>query len=152
MVPSTATEFEAWKRQTDETRRVVEAAIDALNRGDGAAFMGSFVDDLLFEMPGYTPVSGTTRNLKEFGELCMNVARYTSVFITIKPTFWLVAGEWAVTRADGHGVTNHGKDYDNHYLHMWKVQNGKIVHFVEFNDTQLVLDVLCAKDNPRTGA
>ena len=76
-------------------------------------------------MPGYTPVSGTTRTLKEFTDVCVKVARHTSVMITLRMTFWLVSGEWAVTRADGHGVTNHGKDYDNHYLHLWKVENGK---------------------------
>jgi len=141
-------EFEAWKSQSQQTRRLVESALAALNRLDGEAFFAHFSEDLLFEMPGYTPVSGTTHTLKDFADICAKVARHTSLMITLKTTFWLVSGEWAVTRAAGHGVTNLGKDYDNHYLHLWKVANGKITHFVEFNDTQLVMDVLCAKDNP----
>jgi len=150
MSVSSAAEFEAWERQTEESRRVVQACVDALNRGDSAGFVGSFSDDLLFEMPGYTPVSGTTRGLKDFIELVTRVAGYTSVMITIRVTFFLAAGEWVVTRADGHGVTKHGKDYDNHYCHLWRVRDGKICEFVEYNDTQLIMDVLCAKDD-RTG-
>jgi len=147
MTVSSVAEYEAWKRQTEESRAVVQASIDALNRGDAAAFLGSFADDLLFEMPGYTPVSGKTKNLAEFTELVTKVASYVSVMITIRVTLFLVAGEWVVTRADGHGVTKHGKNYDNHYCHLWRVRNGKISEFVEYNDTQLIMDVLCAKEN-----
>ena len=147
MSVSSAAEYEAWKAQTGESRRVVQVAIDALNRGDAAVFLGSFSDDLQFEMAGYTPVSGKTKGLKDFTELVTKVAGYLSVLITIRVTFFLAAGEWVVTRADGHGVTKHGKDYDNHYCHLWRVRNGKIVEFVEYNDTQLIMDVLCAKEN-----
>lgn len=138
-----AREFEEWKRQTEESRRVVQASIDALNRGEAAAFLGSFSDDLYFEMPGYTPVSGTTKGLEEFTALVSKVANYLSVLITIRITFFLAAGEWIVTRADGHGVTKSGKNYDNHYCHLWRVREGKICEFVEYNDTQLIMDVLC---------
>ena len=147
MSVSSATEYEAWKAQTEESRRLVQASIDALNRGDAAIFLGSFSDDLQFEMPGYTPVSGKTKGLKDFTELVTKVAGYLSVLITIRVTFFLAAGEWVVTRADGHGVTKHGKNYDNHYCHLWRVRNGKIVEFVEYNDTQLIMDVLCAREN-----
>ncbi|MBZ5539990.1 MAG: nuclear transport factor 2 family protein [Acidobacteriia bacterium] len=147
MSVSSAAEYEAWKAQTEESRRVVQMSIDALNRGDAVVFLGSFSDDLHFEMPGYTPVSGKTKGLQDFTELVTKVAGYLSVLITIRATFFLAAGEWVVTRADGHGVTKHRKNYDNHYCHLWRVRNGKIVEFVEYNDTQLIMDVLCAKEN-----
>lgn len=145
MSVSSAAEYETWKRQTEESTRVVQASIDALNRGDSAAFIGSFSDDLDFEMPGTTPVSGKTRGLQGFIDCATKVAGLTSVMITLKITFFLAAGEWVVTRADGHGVTKAGRDYDNHYCHLWRVRDGKICEFVEYNDTQLIMDVLCAQ-------
>ena len=52
--------------QTQTSREVVQQCIDALNRGDAAAFIGAFSDDLSFRMPGSTPVSGETKTLQEF--------------------------------------------------------------------------------------
>ena len=123
---------------------VVQAAIDALNRGDAAAFLGSFSNDLHFKMPGTTPVSGETHGIDAFTQVVTNVANYLSVMITIKVTNFISCGEWVVTEADGHGVTKAGKDYDNHYCHLWHVKDGKIDKFVEYNDTALIMRVLCA--------
>lgn len=148
MTIQTASEFETWARQTEESRRVVEAAIDALNSADTEGFLGCFSDDLDFEMPGYTPVSGHTTTLEGFVGLVGNVMRYLSEPIRLTVTFFLAAGEWVVTRADGHGVCLNGRDYDNRYCLLWRVRDGKIVEFVEFNNSQLIMDVLCAPDNP----
>ena len=123
---------------------VVQVAIDALNRGDAAAFLGSFSNDLHFKMPGTTPVSGETHGIDAFTQVVTNVANYLSVMITIKVTNFISCGEWVVTEADGHGVTKAGKDYDNHYCHLWHVKDGKIDKFVEYNDTALIMRVLCA--------
>lgn len=73
-----------------------------------------------------------------------NVAKYLDVLITIKVFNFIAAGEWVVTEANGHGVTKKGRDYNNRYCHLWQVRNGKIVKFIEYNDTDLVNRVLCA--------
>jgi len=123
---------------------VVRTAIDALNNGDAVAFLGSFSDDLHFRMPGTTPVSGETRGLDAFTQVVTGVANYLSVLITIRVTNFISCGDWVVTEADGHGVTKAGKDYDNHYCHLWHVKDGKIDKFTEYNDTDLIMRVLCA--------
>src|SRR6478672_6963216 len=110
MAVATAADFETYRRQTDESRQAVETALEALNKGDAEGFLGAFSDDVYFEMPGSTPVSGEAHGLEEFVAVVSNVARYLSEAITLKITFFLAAGEWVVTRADGHGVTNSGKD------------------------------------------
>ena len=130
--------------QTQTSREVVQQCIDALNRGDAAAFIGAFSDDLSFRMPGSTPVSGETRTLQEFVTLVEKVAGYLDVLITIKVTNFIACGEWVVTESKGHGVTKKGQDYNNNYCHLWQVRNGKIVKFVEYNDTDLIMKVLCA--------
>jgi len=130
--------------QTQTSREVVQQCIDALNRGDAAAFIGAFSDDLSFRMPGSTPVSGETTTLQEFITLVEKVAGYLDVLITIKVTNFIACGEWVVTESKGHGVTKKGQDYNNNYCHLWQVRNGKIVKFVEYNDTDLIMKVLCA--------
>jgi len=130
--------------QPQTSREVVQQCIDALNRGDAAAFIGAFSDDLSFRMPGSTPVSGETKTLQEFITLVEKVAGYLDVLITIKVTNFIACGEWVVTESKGHGVTKKGQDYNNNYCHLWQVRNGKIVKFVEYNDTDLIMKVLCA--------
>jgi len=137
-------DFEKWKKTTEETRQVVQAAVDALNSGDTEGFVGSFSEDFEFWMPGTTPVSGSTKGLQEFGALVGKVADYLDVQIAIKVTNFIACGEWVVSEAVGHGVTKKGENYDNTYCHLWKVENGKIVRFVEYNDTALIMRVLCA--------
>lgn len=132
------------EKQSRNATEVVKVAIDALNRGDAAAFLGSFSEDLHFKMPGTTPVSGETHGISAFTEVVTNVANYLSVMITIKVTNFISCGDWVVTEADGHGVTKAGNDYDNHYCHLWHVKDGRIDKFVEYNDTDLIVRVLCA--------
>jgi uncharacterized protein len=132
------------EKQTKSATDVVNIAIDALNRGDAATFLGSFSDELHFKMPGTTPVSGETHGIEAFTQVVTGVANYLSVLITIKVTNFISCGDWVVTEADGHGVTKAGKDYDNHYCHLWHVTDGKIDKFVEYNDTDLIMRVLCA--------
>jgi ketosteroid isomerase-like protein len=123
---------------------VVQVAIDALNAGDAEKFIGSFSQDLHFRMPGTTPVSGETHGLDAFIKVVTGVADYLHVLITIKITNFISCGDWVVTESDGHGVTKAGKDYNNHYCHLWHVKDGKIDKFTEYNDTDLILKVLCA--------
>lgn len=123
---------------------VVSAAIDALNEGNAETFLGSFSDDLHFRMPGTTPVSGETKGLDAFIQVVTNVANYLSVLITIRVTNFICCGDWVVTESTGHGVTKAGKDYNNQYCHLWHVKDGKIDKFTEYNDTDLIMRVLCA--------
>ena len=132
------------EHQDQAAADVVRAAIDALNKGDAEGFIGSFSNDLHFRMPGTTPVSAETKGLDNFVKVVAGVADYLSVLITIRVTNFISCGDWVVTEADGHGVTKAGKDYDNHYCHLWHVKDGKIDKFTEYNDTDLIVRVLCA--------
>ncbi|HUA81223.1 MAG TPA: nuclear transport factor 2 family protein [Dyella sp.] len=131
-------------KQAQTATEVVSAAIDALNEGNAEAFLGSFSDDLHFRMPGTTPVSCETRGLAAFTKVVTDVAGYLEVLITIRVTNFISCGDWVVTESVGHGVTKKGQSYDNNYCHLWHVKDGKIDKFTEYNDTDLILRVLCA--------
>jgi ketosteroid isomerase-like protein len=135
-------DYEEFMAATNKTREVVEKAVDGINSGDAEGFISCFSDDFEFWMPGTTPVSGSTKGIAEFGALVSKVADYLDELIKIKVTNFIVNGEWAASEATGHGVTKKGKDYNNNYCHIWRVQDGKITRFVEYNDTDLIMRVL----------
>ncbi|MFQ5858619.1 MAG: nuclear transport factor 2 family protein [Anaerolineae bacterium] len=138
-------DFQEWKATTEASRAVVQGAIDALNRGDNATFLNTFADDLEFWMPGSTPVSGRAKGVAQFAELATKVASYLDVMITLTVTNFIACGEWVVTESVGKSVTKKGRDYSNTYCHLWRVRDGKIVKFVEYNDTDLIMRVLCTE-------
>jgi ketosteroid isomerase-like protein len=82
--------------------------------------------------------------LAEFKEYLAQLAGYLEEMIVVDLTNVIVAGEWVVTEATGHGVAKSGKDYDNSYCLVWRVRDGKVIRFVEYCDTELVSRVLCA--------
>ena len=135
-------DYEAFMAATNETREVVQSAVDALNSGNNEGFISYFSDDFDFWMPGTTPVSGRTKGVAEFAALVGRVAEYLDVMLTIKITNMIVSGEWAVSESKAHGVTKKGEEYCNTYCHLWRVQDGKINKFVEYNDTDLIMRVL----------
>jgi uncharacterized protein len=137
-------EFKRWKETTEESRKVVQAALDAASLGDSQGFINYFSDDYEHWVPGTTPISGRTKGIQEFLALLEKVTSYLDVMITLKTTNFIACGEWVVTESVGHSVTKKGKDYDNTYCHLWQVQNGKIVKVAEYLDTDLVRRVLCA--------
>jgi len=136
-------DYEAFLATTQESRNVVKKAINALNKGDNANFVACFSDDLVFWMPGSTPLSGMTKGIHEFINLFSTVAASLKVMVTLEVTNFIACGEWVVTESKGHGVNKRDEDYDNTYCHIWRIQNGKIVKFVEYNDTDLIMKKLC---------
>ena len=126
------------------SREVVMAAIDAARSGLGEDFIAFFHDDLDFWFPGTTPISGRRRGLPAFVEYLGQVASYLDQMIVLELTNVIVTGEWVITEASGHGVTRNGLDYDNSYCLVWQVRDGKVIRFVEYCDTELVSNVLCA--------
>jgi ketosteroid isomerase-like protein len=133
--------LQAW-RTGQASREVVEQAIDALNRQDFDLYFACFAEGFTFHMPGSTPVSGSTRGLEEFTALVGKVAERVEGMIRLEVTNLVVAGEWVVTESRGRSTTTTGQPYHNTYCHLWRVVGGRIVHFVEYNDTDLVNRIL----------
>ncbi len=135
---------ERFFERTQESRAVVERAIAALNRGDFETYVSLFAPDFTFHMPGTTPVSGTTRGIEQFMAVVGKVAARLSRMITLEVTNLIAGGEWVVTESKGTATTLGGAPYNNTYCHLFKVRDGRIVQFVEYNDSSLVERVLFA--------
>ena len=135
-------EYQSWKVKTEENRRIVLDAVDALNEGDGEGWLAAFHEDFEFTIPGNDSLSGTKKGKKAFRELIENVAERLDVGITIKLTNVIASGEWVVTESLGHSVTKKGEDYNQTYCILFQVREGKIIKYVEYHDTALIRKVL----------
>ena len=122
--------------------KIVEQAVQAINAGNADALLSLFSDDIEFWMPGSTPVSQRTKGKTEFLNIFGLVAERLDKMVVLEVTNMIPAGEWVVMEAKGDALTKHGDAYRNTYCHLWKIQDGKVVSFTEYNDTQLVVDVL----------
>jgi len=126
----------------EKNLKVVEKAVDAINRGDGEALLELFADDVRFWMPGSTPVSRRVQGKEAFVDIFNTVAGQLDKMVVLEVTNLIPAGEWVVMEAQGDALTKLGEPYRNSYCHLWKIADGKITDFTEYNDTQLVMDVL----------
>ena len=126
----------------EENVKIVEQAVQAINNGDSEALLALFADDIRFWMPGTTPVSCRIEGKEKFLGIFAQVAERLDKMVELEVTNMIPAGEWVVMEATGDALTKNGEPYRNTYCHLWKIADGKVVAFTEYNDTQLVMDVL----------
>lgn len=124
----------------DESAQVVRSALAAFNAGDSEAFLGHFRDDMRFWMNGSHPLSGLVEGKAAFVELVGKVAAGLSEMIVLEVASFLSAGDWVVAECQGTAKTVAGEPYENRYCFLWRVEDGKIVEFKEYNDSALVIE------------
>jgi ketosteroid isomerase-like protein len=125
---------------SDESAQVVRSALAAFNAGDSEAFLEHFRDDMRFWMNGSHPLSGPVEGKAAFVELVGKVAAGLSEMIKLEVLNLLPAGDWVVAECQGTATTASGTPYENRYCFLWRVENGKLVEFKEYNDSALVIE------------
>lgn len=125
-----------------ETRRVVLALLDHLNRGD--------VDGLLAQV--HPEVRWRVPRRDGSGDLCgleavrMGIFARIPLFLEAPPRMEIedlvVEGECAFVRARGFARTRSGADHRNRYALFYRVRDGRVVEVEEFLDTALAAAVL----------
>ena len=130
---------------TEQNKAIVRSAIDALGRGDMAAFVADAADDVSFTLIGSTPLSGTIQGKqnieKGLREILGGRLEGGAIAMTIEN---LVAdGEFVAEQAKGISKTRTGKDYNNTYCRVWRIIDGKVHSLTEYLDTAIVRDALC---------
>jgi len=134
--------FEAWKALSDANVDIVEKVNAAIGAGDGETVLSYFSDDVEFWMPGSTPFSGRLKGKQAFAELFGRVAERLENMIELKVNNLIPAGEWVIVEAIGNAKTKESIPYQNTYCHIWQIQDGKITKLTEYNDTQMIMDIL----------
>lgn len=131
-----------WDRVANRNVSLVKKAFEFISAGDGPAFLELISDDLEFRMNGTTPFSKKFKGKQAFVELFGDIMQYLGSPIVLTIDNLIPAGDWVVLETSGDAITKEGKPYRNSYCQIFKVKDGKIVHLIEYNDTQLIMDVL----------
>ncbi|MBU1242936.1 nuclear transport factor 2 family protein [Myxococcota bacterium] len=101
-------------------------------------------DDFIFTLIGATPFSGTYKGVQElFEESIRPVMPALETQLRLVVDQLIAEGDYVVVVDHGEDkVTKEGKDYNNTYCNVTRMQDGKIAEVSEYCDTALVSAVL----------
>jgi uncharacterized protein len=122
-----------------ENKKIVQQWFDHIAAGDAAAAFALFAEDIVYDLKGTTPVSGTYRGLAQIVDEFFTPWRKQIDGPLVVHVDELI-GEGARVVALGHGTarTIHGLPYDNEYAFVFTVADGRITRVEEYLDTALV--------------
>ncbi len=122
-----------------ETQKIVQQWFDHIAVGDAQAAFALFSDDIVYDLKGTTPVSGVYRGLDQLvNEFFVPWRKQIDGDLVVKADELIGEGERVVALASGSAKTIFGKDYDNEYVFVFTVKDGKITKVAEYLDTALV--------------
>lgn len=125
-----------------DNRALLAAVFDGLAQGDGRAFNAALADEAVWHVTGSNVWSGAYRGKADIRERLLKplVAR-VGVVRSIADRI-LVDGDWAAVQFHGDNQTLEGERYDNRYVFILRLEQGRIVEITEYMDTELVSRVL----------
>jgi hypothetical protein len=124
-------------------KEIITAIFAETAKGNGRPYVEALADDVTFRTIGSGAWSGTFKGketiLKEiFGRLREKLeGRNTCV-----PSRIHADGDFVIVQANGRNRTKDGKDYNNDYCFVIRMENGKMAAIEEYCDTELVTAVI----------
>lgn len=128
----------------DDNKQAVARFFDGINRGDMQAAADAFAADATFWVPGSFPFSGTLYGSREILEKNLAPSAKLSVPGTLKVEvrIMIAEGDYVVAEWITRRKMLNGRDYENYFLGLFQVKNGKIQSLREYLDTQYAKEVL----------
>lgn len=128
-----------------QSKRVVEDAFSAMNRGDSEGFMNRVSDDVRWTIIGSTRYSGTFAGKGELVErLLTPIMGDLEDGIRQNIQNVIAEGDTVVVQTQGESMTKSGKPYNNTYCLVIRVAQDKIAEITEYLDTELVTEAFGA--------
>lgn len=122
-----------------ETQKIVQQWFDHIAAGDAEAAFALFAEDIVYELKGTTPVSGSYRGLDQIvNEFFVPWRKQIDGDLVVHVNELIGEGERVVALGHGEAKTVYGLRYDNDYAFVFTVKNGLITEVAEFLDTALV--------------
>ena len=157
-IDSLRTAFEAGDDQAVhkdiESRNVTELQghYQAIARGDFAAVLALFADDIEFEIigPPAIPFVGRWRGKEQVAQAIKN--NFALVENQQPEVQELVAqGDTVIVVARERGLYRPtGRPYDVHWVQVYTFRDGKLVRFREYFDSSAMIDAVCAPASSAT--
>lgn len=122
----------------EANKQVARNLIEALGKIDTEAFLGLLSDDVMFETPGQTPLCGVKTKAEVAREFpAMRIAVPDGFTFTIHT---MTAEDDRVSvELSGKSKTASGMDYNNRYHYALVIQNGLVVSFRDYMDSDLAM-------------
>jgi ketosteroid isomerase-like protein len=117
----------------------VQEWFDRIARGDAEGAFSLFSDDILYRLQGTTPVSGSYRGREQLvNDFFVPWRKQIDGEIVLAVDELIGEGDRVVALARGRAKTIHGSDYNNDYVFVFGLRDGKICEVIEYLDTALV--------------
>ena len=116
-------------------RIVVEEYWKKLGAGDVGGAMALMSPDVVYEVAGKTPVSGSFRGLAEVNEKLMKPVFSRIRDLKLVPDEFIGDGARVAVLAHGRAELVAGGSYENRYVFIYGVRDGKIAQVAEYLDT-----------------
>ena len=126
----------------EENKQVVLAALAALGTGNYEEMLGHLTDDIQFYVIGSTSYSGFYSGKQELLEkilLPMGAQRNEDGF-SEEIIHIIGENDYVVSESRGNKTTESGSQYNNEYLFIYRLVDGKIKEWRCYLDTQLLAD------------
>ena len=122
-----------------ESREIVQQWFDRIAVGDAAGAFALFADDIRYTLKGTTPISGTYVGLRSLVDDFFTPWRRQIVGdIALTVDELIGDGDRIAARAHGKAKTIYDLPYDNDYVFVFGLSDGKITEVIEYCDTTLV--------------
>lgn len=128
-------------------KAVAQSWYDTLAAGDIEAWQALHAPDCHYNISGHTIISGRVDMVQlmseilpaVFGNLDLDNFRFCT-----RQRLLAAEGDIVIGMMEADGPANNGVRYDQRYVHIFRVRDGKLVEVTEFFDTELAQRALFA--------
>jgi ketosteroid isomerase-like protein len=126
----------------EQNRQLLQDVFDRMARGDTRALVEAMSDDFRWVFPGNWSWSGTWEPKQVVLDGLLRPLMAQLVDYRGTADLILADGDRVVVQARGYATTKRGERYDQTYLYVFRVADGRLTEVVEHCDTALVERVL----------
>src|SRR5882724_7159610 len=122
-----------------ENKKHIETMFAELSKGNGEGYLAGLADDIEFKIEGTTKFSGTFRGKQDvIDRLLSPLMAQLEGGLAITVDRLVAEDDVVVVQAHGKSVTQQGKDYNNRYCQVFRIEGAKVKSITEYLDTELV--------------
>jgi len=130
----------------DQNVQTVQKAYADFSRGDLAAVMGAFADDIQWITPGYSELSGERQGKDEVAGF-FRMLQEQWEFLAFEPSDYIAAGDCVVALGRYEARSRQTRrTAATHWAMVWTFRDGKVVRYQEYLDTATVEGAAAASE------
>ena len=124
-------------------KEIITAVFNETAKGNGGPYGEAMADNMTMRTIGTTSWSGEFRGKETIiNEIFAKLREKFEGRNTCIPTRILADGDFVVVQARGQNRTKDGKQYNNDYCFVIRMENGKMAAVEEYCDTELVTSAI----------